>query len=82
MERSASYIKRTTPLKKRKYMVLYMRADPTYHIYKRWTDTIMAFLGDLGGILGIVMTIGLIIVTPFVKHSMNSQLINEVYQVQ
>ena len=82
IEKSANKIKRSTPLKEREYLVLYMRADPTYHIYKRWTESLMTLFGDLGGILGIVMTSGFIIVSPFVQHSMNSQLINEVYQVQ
>ena len=62
----------STPLKDRKYLTVNLRADPSFHIYKRWTESLLALLGDIGGILGVVMTTGLIIVKPFVKHAMNS----------
>jgi hypothetical protein len=41
-------------------------------IYKRWTDSLFTFIGDIGGIMQIVLAFGVLVVTPFVKHSMNS----------
>ena len=69
-------------MRDREYLRIYLRADPSKHFYKRSTDGLLALIGDIGGISEMVMALGAALVSPFIVHFMNSQLVKEVYQVQ
>ena len=71
-----------TPLKDRRYISIYLRADNKLRIYKREVQTIMDFLGDIGGIIEIVFTIGFLTTAAFVTRSMNAEMIKEAYHIQ
>ena len=59
-----------------------MLADRKYRYYAHESESLLAYLGDIGGIQGIIIGLGFTLMMPIVVHSMNSKLVNEVYQVQ
>ena len=61
---------------------MYLRADRKSQVYHREGDKLLTYIGDMGGILEAVTALGFLVSFTFVSHSMTSQLINEVYQVQ
>ena len=75
-------ISRTDDLSQVEFFELRMLADKRYRHYNYESSSLLGYLGDIGGIQEIVIGIGFAIMMPLVVHSMNSQLVNEVYQVQ
>ena len=69
------------PLKDRVYISIYLRSDSIYRVHKRSAETLMDYLGDVGGVLEIITLIGFFMITPFIERSLKSDMINEVYQV-
>ena len=61
---------------------LNMLADRKNKYYTHEQASLLEFLGDIGGIQGIVFGVWFTFMMPIIAHSMNSQLVNEVYQVQ
>ena len=68
--------------RERKYVSIYFRIDNKFKRYKREVETLLDYFGDIGGLLEIVLGVGFLLTGPFVRRSMNSEIINEVYQVQ
>ena len=65
----------------RTYVKMYFRADSKSRYYKRWTDTLLEFIGDLGGLKEFILGIGFLLTYPFMKHKLFADLVNSVYQV-
>ena len=80
--RTVEVMNNSTKLKDRKYFTLYLRADRKSQVYHREGDKLLSYIGDIGGMMEAITTLGIIFSATFVSHSMTSQLINEVYQVQ
>ena len=51
-------------------------------LHKRWTETVLAWMGDVGGITQLMILVCSIIIAPFVKHIMHLELIKNIYQIQ
>ena len=68
--------------KDKNYINIFLAADNKLRIYKREVTKIMDFLGDIGGIIEIVLAIGLLVTSAFVTRSMNAEMIKEAYTVQ
>ena len=62
-------------------MTFFFRSDDKFRVYKRSVDTILDFLGDIGGILEIVTALGFAVTAPFVFRTMNADLVNELYHL-
>ena len=73
---------RRKPLQDRVFLEMNMKADSKHRYYERWTDTLLSFIGDLGGMSQIILGLGMLLSQPIVNHLLNSKLINSVYQVQ
>ena len=51
-------------------------------MYKRWTDTLLDYIGDLGGMTMFILGLGFFLVLPIMRHQMSAELIEQTYQVQ
>ena len=56
------------PLNERIFGRFYLRADQKNRYYKRWTDTLLGYIGDLGGMKEFILGIGFLLCYPFMKH--------------
>ena len=61
-----NWIDPATPLSERRYVSIYLRQDENVRRYKREEYDILTFLGDLGGLLDIILLAGVAISSPFV----------------
>ena len=60
---------------------MYLRADKISRLYSKEVETVADFFGAIGGILEVVMAVGLLCTAAFVKRSMHSEIVQNIYQV-
>lgn len=70
------------PLPEREYLSIYLRADSEKKLYKRVGYDILSYLGDLGGLLDVVMVVGQICTSVFVGRLFQAALIQSAYRIQ
>ena len=62
----SSWIPSEVPLSERRYVSIYLRQDENVRRYKREEYDILTFLGDLGGLLDIILLARVAVSSPFV----------------
>ena len=70
-----------TPISDRIYVKLYFRADAKHRVYEREVESIVDYMGDIGGILEVVSMFGIMLTGFFVQRALKSEMVKEVYQV-
>ena len=63
------------PLEEREYLSIFFRADNENKLYKRIGYDILTYLGDLGGILDVVVVVGHVCTTIFASRLFQAALI-------
>ena len=64
------------------YSAVYFRAASTRRVYSMEPYKILTLLGDLGGLLDIIMAFGVVITISYVKRAFSRSLLGDAYQVQ
>lgn len=77
----AEEIPSDVPRKFRTYTSMYFRADSKKRIFSLDPYKLTDLLGDLGGFLEIVQSVGIFLTVVFVEHSFLKRLIGDAYQV-
>ena len=70
-----------TPTKDRKYVQIYFRADAERRIYKREEYDMLTFLGDLGGLIDVVLLVGWSLTSLFASRLFQAALITQAYKL-
>ena len=63
------------PVAEREYLAIFIRNDDGSNLYKREEDNMMAYFGDLGGLLDIVLVLGSLFCSSFVGKLLDGALI-------
>ena len=61
---------------------MYLRASPSTRTYERTSYTMLAYLGDLGGLIDIVWILGGMITAILIRNTFEAALISDSYQIQ
>ena len=61
---------------------MFLRQDQYHRFYKHEAYDILTYLGDLGGLYGILYTLGMILTSRFVARMFNATIISQVYGIQ
>ena len=69
------------PLEEREYLSIFFRADNENKLYKRIGYDILTYLGDLGGILDVVVVAGHVCTTIFASRLFQAALIGQAYRI-
>ena len=64
------------------YFNLYFRADVSRNIYRRENYDILTFLGDMGGLLDILLAIGWTFTSFLTSRLVMAELVRNVYKIQ
>ena len=68
--------------KSRPLFTFYLRVSPSTRLYTRWQYSIMAYLGDLGGLIDIIQLVGLLLTTFLTRNVLEAAMITDSYQIQ
>ena len=71
-----------TPAKDKNYVNIYFRQDDRQMLYKREEYDMLTYLGDLGGLLDIVLLLGVAITSIFVSRLFQAAIVKQAYRVQ
>ena len=71
-----------TRLEDREYIKIYFRAESAKRVYQRQGYDILAYLGDLGGLLDFLFVVGKVITSIFTSKLFIAALISEAYRIQ
>ena len=63
-------------------MAVYMRLDNRYDIYTRKVYSILDLLGEVGGLQGSLLGIGMVIVSFITTRMFFSDIMHQIYQVR
>ena len=66
----------TTLVKDRIYLSLFFRAENQSRLYRRISDDILTYLGDLGGLLDFVLILGFLASSCFASKLFSAALIS------
>ena len=72
----------TMPVSEREYMGIFFRADNERRLYKREGYDVLTYLGDLGGLLDVVLVLGFLFTSFFASRLFKAALIGQVYRIQ
>lgn len=61
---------------------MYFRTAPTKRVYSKDPYKVLNLLGDMGGLLDIIMAFGVLITISYVKRAFARSLLGDAYQVQ
>ena len=75
-------ISKETPVSEREYISLFLRAANERQLYFRDTYDMLTYLGDLGGLIDIVMVVGYLLTTLFASKLLAAAVIGQVYRIQ
>ena len=64
------------------YSTMYFRTAPTKRVYSKDPYKVLNLLGDMGGLLDIIMAFGVLITIGYVKRAFARSLLGDAYQVQ
>ena len=64
------------------YSSMYFRTAPTKRVYSKDPYKVLNLLGDMGGLLDIIMAFGVLITIGYVKRAFARSLLGDAYQVQ
>ena len=81
-DKRTSWIPPSTPVKERTYVDLFLRQNESVRHYKREEYDILTLLGDLGGLLDIVLLTGVAISSPFVVRLFQAAVVSNNYRIQ
>ena len=70
-----------TPAKDKNYVNIYFRQDDRQMLYKREEYDMLTYLGDLGGLLDIVLLLGVAITSIFVSRLFQAAIVKQAYRV-
>ena len=65
----------------REYVKIYFRAENARRGYQRQGYDILAYLGDLGGLLDVLLVVGKVMTTIFTSKLFIAALISEAYRI-
>ena len=66
----------------REYVTIYFRADQSKRLFKRESYDILTYLGDLGGLMDVLLMLGKISTSIFATKLLSAALISKLYRVQ
>ena len=69
------------PTSEREYLGIFFRADNAHSVYKRVGYDVLTYLGDLGGMIDIVVVIGALFTGLFASRLFRAALISQAYRV-
>ena len=69
------------PIEEREYLGIFFRADNENKLYKRIGYDILTYLGDLGGLLDVVVVIGQFSATLFASRLFQAALVGQAYRI-
>lgn len=75
-------INKRTPVEDREYVSIFLRADDSVVLYKREYDDILTYMGDLGGLLDILLVCGYILTSLFASKLFLAALMRQAYRIQ
>ena len=68
-------------MSEREYISLFLRAANERQLYFRDTYDMLTYLGDLGGLIDIVMVVGYLLTTLFASKLLAAAVIGQVYRI-
>ena len=75
-------IKESEPLAERRYVQIFLRAEDENRQYKREDYEVLAFLGDLGGLMDVVYLFGSALTHIFASKLFMAALVGQAYSIQ
>ena len=66
----------------REYLSIFFRADNELRLYKRARDDIVTYMGDLGGLLDVLVVLGYTLTGIFASKIFKAALIGSAYRIQ
>lgn len=69
-------------VEEREYLNIYLRADNGRRLYKRQVDDMLTYMGDLGGLLDVLLVLGWAGTALFGSKLFRASLIGQAYHVQ
>ena len=66
----------------REYVTFYLRQDEQKRLYKREEYDILTYLGDMGGLLDIILLFGVFLSSKFVNRLFHAALVKQTYRIQ
>ena len=79
---NSQWLSDATPTKDKEYLSIFFRADLMSKFYKREDYDILEYLGDIGGLLDIVLIFGYAFSHSFVQRLFQAALVEKVYRLQ
>ena len=73
---------KNTALAEKTYATLYIRADHTSRNHTRQTYRLIEYLGDIGGLIQIILIAGSFLVGFIIERQFNAAMVSETYQIQ
>ena len=70
-----------TKVEDREYVKIYFRAENARRVYQRQGYDILAYLGDLGGLLDVLLVVGKVMTAIFTSKLFIAALISEAYRI-
>ena len=77
-----SVIDSSTPLSERAYVEIVLQASDITRIYKRDGYDVLTYLGDLGGLLDVLLVLGQILTSAIASKLFTAALISQLYRIQ
>lgn len=75
-------ISQNEPVSDREYVTLFLRAASERQLYFRKSYDMLTYLGDLGGLIDVVMVFGYLLTTLFASKLFAAAVIGQVYHIQ
>ena len=79
--RAHKWMSPNLPKSEREYVTLYLRQDEQKRLYKREEYDILTYLGDMGGLLDIILLFGVFLSSPFVNRLFHAALVKKTYRI-
>ena len=77
----SKWIPPSLPVHERSYVQIYLRQDELKRFYKREEYDVLTYLGDLGGLLDLIILMGVALSSPFVLRMLHAALIKKSYLI-
>ena len=78
---ASRWIPPSRPVHERTYVEIFLRQDELKRLYKREEYDLLTYLGDLGGLLDLIMLMGVSLSSPFVLRMLHAALIKKSYLI-
>ena len=74
-------VEKNTEVAEREYISIFLRADSEKRMYTRVSYDILTYLGDLGGLLDLVLVVGSLCSSFFTRRLFTAALIRQAYRI-